>query len=56
MDRTLKIATWNTNGLTKQEIKTFIFSEKKKYIISEIHFINKNYFRIPDYTVSHNTL
>jgi len=39
MDRTLKIATWNTNGLTKQEIKTFIFSEKKnilflKYILS----------------------
>jgi len=50
----LKIATWNANGLAKysQEIKTFIFSQNIDILlVSETHFTNKNYCRIPGCTL-----
>jgi len=56
MDRKLKIATWNTNGLPKysQEVKTFIPSQNIDVLfVSETHFTNKSYFRIPGYILYH---
>jgi len=54
MDRILKIATCNANGLTKhlQEIKTFIFNQNINILlVSETHFTNKRYSRIPTYCI-----
>jgi len=45
MDKLLKIATWNANGLAKhtQEIKTFIFNQNIDILlVSETHSINKS--------------
>jgi len=56
MDRTLKVTTWYANGLDKhlQEIETFIFSQNIDILlVSESHFINKSYFRIPDFILYH---
>jgi len=54
MIKPFKIATSNANGLAKhsQKIKTFIFSQNI-LLVSETHFINKNYCRIPGYTMYH---
>jgi len=51
-----KIATWKANELFKysQEIKTFIFSQNNIdifWLVSETHFINKNYYCISRYTL-----
>jgi exonuclease III len=43
MVKSIKIATWNINGLAKypQEIKTFIFSQNIDILlVSETHFTN----------------
>jgi len=56
MVKSLKIATWNANGLAKhsQEIKTFIFNQNIDILlVSETHFTNKSYCRIPRYTLYH---
>jgi len=56
MDKPFKIVTWNVNGLTKhsQEIKTFIFSQNIDILlVSETHFTNKSYCRVPGYTLYH---
>lgn len=54
MQNALKIAVWNSNGLTNhiQEIKIFL-DEKKidVMLISEAHLTDKNYIKIPKYTV-----
>ena len=50
----LKVAIWNANGLAQRslEIKTFIKNENIDImIISETHFTQKYYMKIPSYTV-----
>jgi len=60
MERKFKIATCTDNGLAKhsQEIKAFILSQNIGIsLVLQILLtkaINKSYFRIPEYTVSHN--
>jgi len=52
MVKTLKITTWNANGLAEhsQEIKTFIFSQNIDILlVFETHFTNKSYCRISGY-------
>jgi len=56
MDRKLKLATWNANGLAKHslEVKAFILSHDIDILlVSETHFTNKNYFQNPGYTLYH---
>jgi len=56
MDKLLKIATWNANGLVKhtQEIKTFIFNQNIDILlVSETHSTNKNCYHIAGYTLYH---
>jgi len=56
MVKSLKIATWNANGLAKrlQESKTFIFSQNMDILlVCKTHFTNKSYCRVPRYTLYH---
>jgi len=56
MERKLKLATWNTNRLAKHplEDKAFILSQDIDILlVSETHFTNKNFLRIPGYTLYH---
>ena len=57
MAQALKIGVWNANGLPhhRDELVTFInTNEIDIMLISETHFTNKNYIKIPRYT-SYNT-
>jgi len=57
MERKLKLATWNANGLSKQslEVKAFIFSQNIDILlVSETHFTNKNPPNPRVHFVSHN--
>lgn len=50
----IRIAIWNANGLAKHglEIKTFLSNQKiDVMLVSEAHFTNKTYFKIPEYSV-----
>lgn len=52
MAYTLKIALWNANCLARhsQEVKNFITHQNLDImLISETHFTDKNYFKIPGY-------
>ena len=52
--QTLRIAVWNANGLLNhyQEIKTFLVHQRIDImLISETHFTNRSFIRIPDYKV-----
>jgi len=56
MERKLKLTTWNANGLAKHslQVKAFIFSQDIDILlVSEMHFTNKSYLRIPGYTLYH---
>jgi len=58
MEKKLKLATWNANGLIKHslEVKAFIFSHDIDILlVPETHFTNKNYLQIPGYTLYHTT-
>jgi hypothetical protein len=49
MGNTIRLALWNTNGLTKhaEELCTFISYHKiDVMLISETHFTEKSYFKI----------
>jgi len=51
---TLKIASWNANGLNQhtQEVKTFIQNQDLDLLlISETHYTKKSYFKMPQYTI-----
>ena len=51
----LKIVLWNANGLAQhvEEVKNYIQNQKLDImLISETHFTKKNYFKIPNYTIS----
>lgn len=53
-----KIAIWNANGLQQHalEIKTFLIEQKIDIMmISETHFTDRNYIRIPKYNLYHTT-
>ena len=50
----LKIVLWNANGLAQhvEEVKNYIQNQKVDImLISETHFTNKSYFKIPNYTI-----
>jgi exonuclease III len=52
----LCLALWNTNGLTQhaEELRTFISDHNiDVMLISETHFTDKNYFKLPFYSVYH---
>lgn len=57
MTELLKIVTWNANGLCNhtRELKTFLHPKSKNNVdvmlISETHFTDKSYFKIPNYKV-----
>lgn len=54
MIKFLKIAIWNANGLTNhaQEVKAFILIHNIDImLISETHFTNRSYLRIPNYAI-----
>jgi exonuclease III len=52
----LKLAIWNANGLLqhRDELKMFLYTyDLDAILISETHFTEKSYIRIPHYTLSH---
>jgi len=56
MERKLKLVIWNTKYGDKHslEVKAFILSQDIDIIlVSEKYFTNKNYLRIPGYTLYH---
>jgi exonuclease III len=56
MDNPLHLALWNSNGLTQhaEELRTFISDHNiDVMLISETHFTDKNYFKLPFYSVYH---
>jgi hypothetical protein len=56
MDNPLHLALWNANGLTQhaEELRTFIsYHSIDVMLISETHFTDKNYFKLPFYSVYH---
>jgi hypothetical protein len=56
MDNPLRLALWNANGLTQhaEELRTFISYHKiDVMLISETHFTEKSYFKLPFYSVYH---
>lgn len=53
---TYKIAAWNANGLTKHQKEVEIFLNTHNIdilLVSETHFTERNYLRIPNYVVYH---
>jgi hypothetical protein len=53
MAKFLKLALWNANGRT-DELKTFIFIHNiDVMLISETHFTEKSYLKLPNYAVYH---
>jgi len=58
MAHTLKIAVWNGNGLCQhaQEIKLFLQTfHLDILLVSETHFTERSYMKIPDYNTYHTT-
>jgi exonuclease III len=56
MDNALRLALWNANGLNQhaEELRTFISDHNIDVMfISETHFTNKHYFKLPFYSVYH---
>lgn len=52
--KNLRIAIWNANGLANhsQEVKYFLCDQSiDMMLISETHFTNKSYMKIPKYTI-----
>ena len=52
----LKIAAWNANGLSQhaQEVKLFLQTfHLDILLVSETHFTERNYMKIPNYTIYH---
>jgi hypothetical protein len=56
MDNPLHLALWNANGLTQheEELRTFIsYHNIDVMLISDTHFTEESYFKLPFYTVYH---
>jgi exonuclease III len=54
MAKFLKLAVWNANGLIqhRDELKMFLYiHDIDVMLISETHFTEKSYIRIPQYTI-----
>jgi hypothetical protein len=54
MAKFLQLTLWNANGLIQhtEELKTFIsINNTDIMLISETHFTEKNYLKLPKYTV-----
>jgi hypothetical protein len=55
MAKFLKLAVWNANGLIqhRDELKIFLYTHHiDGMLISETHFTEKRYIRIPQYTIT----
>ncbi len=53
----LRIALWNANGLVshRQEVITFLNHNKiDVFLVSETHFTDRTYFKIPNYSIFHS--
>lgn len=58
MQRLLRIAVWNANGLPQHlhEIKTYLIDKDiDVFLISESHLTDRNYLKIPKYSIYHTT-
>jgi hypothetical protein len=56
MAKFLQLSLWNANGLTQhtEELETFISIHNiDVMLISETHFSEKSYLKLPNYTVYH---
>jgi hypothetical protein len=56
MAKFLQLALWNANGLIQHtdELNTFISIHNiEVMLISETHFTNKSYLKLPNYAVYH---
>jgi hypothetical protein len=56
IDNPLHLTLWNANGLTQhaEELRTFISDHNiDVMLISETHFTNNHYFKLPFYSVYH---
>jgi hypothetical protein len=56
MTNFLKLALWNANGPTQsiEELKMFLsLHDIEVKLISETHFTQKSYLKLPDYSVYH---
>jgi exonuclease III len=56
MAKFLQLTLWNVNGLTQhiEQLKTFISIHNiDVMLISETHFTEKSYLKLPNYTVYH---
>jgi exonuclease III len=56
VDNPLHLAFWNANGLTQhaEKLRTFIYYHNTDaMLISETHFTEKSYFKLPYYSVYH---
>lgn len=56
MNQFLRFGLWNANGLVnhKQELQAFIIHNKiDVMLISETHFSDRSYFKIPNFTLYH---
>jgi hypothetical protein len=53
----LQLALWNANGLAQHELElqSFLSSSNIDMILSETHFAQNSYMRIPNYTLYHTT-
>lgn len=54
MSEGIKLAIWNANGLSQRslELKIFLINENiDVMLISETHFTQKNYLKIPKYSI-----
>ena len=52
----MRIALWNANGLTQHKFKLELFLKQQQIdvmLISETHFIDKNYLKIHGYNIYH---
>jgi hypothetical protein len=55
MAKFLQLTLWNANSLTQhtEELKTFISMHNTDMLISEMHFTEKSYIKLPNYAVDH---
>jgi hypothetical protein len=56
--RYLQIALWNANGLAQHDLQLQLFLSSRNIdimLLSETHFTQNSYLRIPNYPLYHTT-
>jgi len=54
MEIKLKLTSWNANRLAKYSLEAFILRQDIDILlVSETHFTNKSYLRVPEYILYH---